>query len=410
MEVGEPVCVSVPGKDDDKPCKLKAHIVSVEFDTTVRAFLNGAEVKTPHWAEGVDVQDDWSSRAKRTNAARTLYSKRPAIFTPQKGALRATITVKVTESENVGPEGTLQGTLGPLEITGSCETGVGEHEVYAKINEDWKAAIDARIGDITWGLTVDSPGMSVSLGTTFVEVYMLLADPVDMYKGKVPVEALRLLTQKVGVVGKSSAEDVAVAVTRYLHKSHGLSYDVVEGGSAYSVSETGRSSYPVADYALRLHDVINCYDQAAGVQSLAGAVGASIKWLFMQPYGFIKPTHLVGDTEECNNPFYKAVHPQGDVVTNKKKIDRMDIHRFGFWNHAFCALPYKKLKDAPVLDACAGPHLGSERLEDYINGYIDHDEDVNKQFEKWSGLHYPGDLSKVDEPEGITSIDPSTQV
>jgi hypothetical protein len=55
MEVGEAVCVPVPSKDDDKPCKLKAHIVSVEFDTTVRAFLNGAEVKTPHWAEGVDV-------------------------------------------------------------------------------------------------------------------------------------------------------------------------------------------------------------------------------------------------------------------------------------------------------------------------------------------------------------------
>jgi hypothetical protein len=99
------------------------------------------------------------------------------------------------------------------------------------------------------------------------------------------------------------------------------------------------------------------------------------------------------------------------VVTNKKKVDPMDRHRFPFGNHAFCALPYQKLADAPVLDACAGPHLGSERFEDYIKDHIDHDEAVNKQFEKWTGVQLPGKLpGDVQEPDGITSIDPSTQV
>ena len=148
------------------------------------------------------------------------------------------------------------------------------------------------------------------------------------------------------------------------------------------------------------------------MQALSGAVGAQVKWLFMDPYGFIKPTHLVGDSELCNNPFYRSPHPHDQVVTNLKKIDPKDIHRFPFGNHAFCALPYQALPSALVLDACAGPELASQTLKDHVNEDIDHDEVPRKHYQKLTGRTLPTEFEKdhVAEPDGITSVTLSSEV
>lgn len=170
-------------------------------------------------------------------------------------------------------DGKLTGTLGSLQIEGACPTGAGTHTVDAVISA-WSDAVDGLVGKIIWTMTTSSPAGRWNLGATFVELYTLLDKPASMYGNGVPAEVLRLLCQKARVKGKKTAVEVAAAVTKYIHGTHRLRYDTVEGGSSYGidgVQNQGHANYPdtpiasfdVVDFALRRDVKVNCYDQAA---------------------------------------------------------------------------------------------------------------------------------------------------
>jgi hypothetical protein len=108
----------------------------------------------------------------------------------------------------------------------------------------------------------------------------------------------------------------------------------------------------------RNNPLCNCYDQASAVQVLVGALGVQVAWCFLEPFGYIKPTNLVG-VGLCNNPFF-------GTEERKKMVPWDSPDRGGFGNHAFARTGGSK-----ILDACGGPHTGSETSEQYVDASID---------------------------------------
>ena len=380
------------GSGDDgkvKPHKFAARITSVDFIDSVTVGLDGARVSSPHWtlAGKDDILQDWSRLAKRIKAAPRSYSKKPAAYTLP-GGRKVKLEIEVTLSENVSGSGKVEGTFGPLIIKGTCPTAVGKHTVDATITA-WADAIDAQVGKMAWFIHLKDPAVTWSLGSTFVEVYLLMDKPAKMYSGGVPAEALRFLTLKAKVLGKKTAHEVGIAVTTYLHSSHGMKYDVTGGASFFDARQRSTSNFSVVNYAFKQQETVNCYDQAAAVQSLSGAVGAVIGWIFMQPYGYINPTSLVGVKGICNNPFYLADPPHN---TNLPHIAATDPRRTAFYNHAYCSLA------GNIFDACAGPHLGTENLDQYISAAIDHKTALNA-----SSSMYPGTAASANSYPGVVS-------
>jgi hypothetical protein len=126
----------------------------------------------------------------------------------------------------------------------------------------------------------------------------------------------------------------------------------------------------------------NCYDQAAALQALAGAVGIKLEWLFLDPFGFIKTTNLLG-VGSCNNPFFKS-------NSTPKVIAQNNPNRTDFGNHAFCELNSK------IWDACAGPHVGTEDRQQYLTASIDPTNHLS---------HPGGKITDITSETGITKVE-----
>lgn len=271
-------------------------------------------------------------------------------------------------------------------MTGTCPTAVGEHEVNAKI-EKRPDAIRHFQGDVSWGLEVPDLAACIGLGnSTRLEVFVILDDPAGFYDPPgVWVEALRFVCDTVGANGLKTGAEVVAKVATYLHGSHGLGYDTRRGAPAYGVSGSG-GTFKLKDYLAAAARVVNCYDQAGGVQALCGAVGVDTTWYYLDPYGFINTTNLVG-VGNCNNPFFLSNGSSAVVPADDPK-------RTAFGNHAFCGLAGK------VLDACAGPHTGTETKAQYCAAAIDATPAL---YARYSGFR-PGTAADIVEPGGITGL------
>ncbi len=358
MQVGEPVSVAPPpAPPEDKD--FAAELVSITFKSSIKTSHSKATVAGPHWEAGkeAEITDDWQAMAKKMGLPAEPYSKRAATYLVKGagGSHDIEVKIKVTKSKNVSGDAKLVGNFSGLVIEGACPTGAGEHTVTAKFLEP-PEDIHGYRGKIGWGLEVPSAGMTVSLGTTLAEVYFILGKPTSPYAKGAWVEALRFLCGKVGVTGEKEDKEVAAKVTSYCHSRHGLRYDTERGRPRYGVSNLG-GTFRLQKYMEREIESCNCYDQAGAVQALVGALGVSTIWLFLNPFGYIKPTMLVG-VGLCNNPFFE------DESLKLVPFDSPD--RNGFGNHAFVGTPTGK-----ILDACAGPHTGSEGPEQYVKASID---------------------------------------
>jgi hypothetical protein len=323
-------------------------------------------VIVPHWKAGTAVEDGAGSR-------------RPAVYLIKgKGSDAVTVKVRITENKNVTGASTLLGNFAGLVMEGACPTAVGEHIVKAKI-KNLPDAIQWYRGDASWGLHVPSLGSSVSLANSSrSEIFVVLDTPSPFYSPPgVWVEALRFLCGKVGVVGMKTSTEVNVRVTTYCHSDHGLMYDTVEGAPKYGVDNEG-GEFKLARYMNAASKVVNCYDQAAAVQSLCGALGVNTTWLYLAPFGFIKPTNLVG-IGLCNNPFFES-------NGSKPLVAADDPLRTRFGNHSFCEFA------GGELDACAGPHTGSEDRREYCNASID------------SERGRPGTWEQIQNMSGVSSL------
>jgi hypothetical protein len=174
---------------------------------------------------------------------------------------------------------------------------------------------------------------------------------------------------------KASGTDTKAAlasITSYLHSSHGLTYETNRGRANYKIGNDMR----LAGYFIKVENpspplgttadpgnVVNCYDQAGAVTTLGCVLGLDVKYLFMQPFGYINRTTLVGG-HDCNNPFFtNSTYSTEKIVTGL--TDGSGRPRSKFVNHAFAEL------DSDIFDACAGPKLGTDGRAGYVGSVID---------------------------------------
>lgn len=381
---------------DSPPDKvLEGKVTEVTWGGGVKVAYGKKEVETPNWQEGLAVEDGGDEEIDGTKGGTLSGSKRPGVYyIRSKGrATTATVKIEITENVNVSGPATLLGVLGSLVMEGSCpSTSAGPHTVTVTIRQ-LPDSIQWFRGDVGWGLYVPDLGASIALANQpRLEVFIIPDTPASYYSDGTWTEALRFLCAKVGLMGMKTPKIVAAAVAAYCHGSrHGLKYDTNEGMYFYAEHEKG-GAFKLLAYIKAKIETCNCYDQAGAVQSLCGAVGVNLQWYYLEPFGFIKKTKLVGVPGDCNNPFFSGNN-------SPPYVDINDRRRTGFGNHAFCAL-------GKIVDACAGPHMASENIVQYLAASIDRETTLyelssNRSFYGKSG----GRASDIVGSSGVSSVD-----
>jgi hypothetical protein len=218
---------------------------------------------------------------------------------------------------------------------------------------------------IRWAL-FDMHDTAIAHADSEVEIYFLTSRPGIHDPGGVPLEGLQLLHRAhqsaAFAQGRGAAESAPdpVAVVKWAFQFNPPRYDIYGGSSWYTNSDFNNLTLYLNRFLAAKGDpdaLVNCYDEAAVVQYyLQGTapVVARIEYLFMKPFGYLATTNLLG-RGECNNPFYAEDE-------KLKVIDPTDPARTAFGNHAFCRI----VADQRILDSCAGPHIGTEDLAQYI--------------------------------------------
>ena len=244
-----------------------------------------------------------------------------------------------------------------------------------------------------------------------LEAFVLYEEPASFYQSGVWSEALRFLFEKTNINNDSQKEKSLEKITQYLHSQHGVRYDIYGGSPFFYIFDTKKFSlisylkkktivnlyetgYP--DKYGRTHkykdltpsfenfNIVNCYDQAAAISVLSGTLGIKTEFLYLEPFGYIKKTKLVGidksfdfvppasESDNCNNPFFAdPKYSPLRIVDGFVDINHNNLSRSGFGNHAVCGFlsndktysynDYKYLQykhDVLIYDACAGPILG----------------------------------------------------
>jgi hypothetical protein len=378
-DIGEAVSLSVI-MDEDVPV-LRARVVEVKFLSKVKVAWQRSTVQGPHWADGADIEDN-------------KYSKRPAAIVVRGskagGSLNVQnveVKVQILESKKISGQGKLTGVLRDLTIEGDCPLGEGTHTLQARIQE-LPEGIQWFWGNMVWVLTVPSANHDFALNITRLEVFSVLDTPIPVFQDRKGVwaEALRFLCNRAGVINVTDNRDAAARVAAYCHRQHRLSYDSAGGGrSHYGAGQRG-GTFQLESYLARQEEFANCYDQAAAIQTLSGALGVKLSWVFLNPYGFINITSLLG-YGPCNNPFFR-------MNGSPQLVPRDDPQRTPFGNHAFCAF------EPRILDACAGPHTGTESYQEYVDAGID---DVTTLYAGYQDLR-PGRVEDMQWCSGVRDV------
>ena len=245
--------------------------------------------------------------------------------------------------------------------------------------------------------TNGSGSSAYDLNTSGVHtVYTILNEPVAPWGnawagGNNPsnawATALDFVITNASCNGDGAASNALTHIAQFLHDSnsvtgHGLTYDI-----GTPLGDAGRPKYCIFGVfdltgyinksSLRwgtAGNVVNCYDQAGGLNVCARLVGISSEYIFMgytdnngdAAFGYILATDLVG-VGLCNNPFYPTIAPTNNIplLGGTNGTDLVWTNRSGFSNHAFARY------NGRIFDACAGPHLGSEMLVQYATSSID---------------------------------------
>lgn len=389
-QVGEPVAKATV---DDAPY-LKGAVTSLTFNGTIRVFRNKGVVSPPHWEDGADLADTDYRQTWRPGSSGpgAYYSKRPAVVkVPGAGGdMQVKVIVTIAESKNVSGNGRLIGVLGTLTIEGECPTGAGTHTVMARIT-NMPDEIGWYRGNIVWGLEVESAQMSIPLGASFAELFAILDTPLQpAFAVGVWVEALRLACEEARVVGVPLSDKpmAAARVVKYCFNDHGLFYDCTSGAPAYGCGGYG-GTFKLESYIKQTAIFANCYDQAGAIQVLAGCVGVHLTWIYLDPFGYINLTRLLGWHVDglCNSPFF-------DFDISRMYVPQFDPTRTAFGNHAFCEYGGR------VFDACAKPHLGSADRAGYCREGIDSDLRLYNVARGW----IPGSPLLFRPSAGVTAV------
>ncbi|KAK3370600.1 hypothetical protein B0H63DRAFT_564720 [Podospora didyma] len=249
-------------------------------------------------------------------------------------------------------------------------------------------------GDVTWNWSIS--GYESFSQVTRLEFYSLCETLPSFYHGVVPVGFLRAMVLPARLVQGDTWTDYVVnsAFSRF-----GFQYDIGGGNPKYTNGYKGWS-FDLQRWVrgVNRNTYINCYDQAAILEVALGlGPPVDVQWIYMMPYGFINTTTLVGYPNiQCNNPI---AHTPNRLFLE----DNNDPTRTMFSNHAFVIV------NKMVLDACAGPHTGTETLEAYIAKAIQPMGDGPDQTTCYShaknGYRQPGTSKNAVPYRGILALD-----
>ncbi|MFY1112720.1 MAG: hypothetical protein AB3K77_13725 [Methanosarcinaceae archaeon] len=360
--------------------KINVKIKALDINGGVKTCLNGKVLLGPNW--------EASSRE-------TL---KPGVFVIGDEFDNAMSLEIEQEGLDSGKTLKITGIIDDLKFSGEIEGGVKEQTVSTRPEK----AIDkfcCKKGDIVWKIAyseekgdseekpeekddseesleeagdskeitekVEDPEeieeeIAITVETIPVEIYWIFGQPGTMFKRGTWVELLEFLSGEV-ISTPASKEECISGVVDYFHFKHELKYDSFCGASHYGVFEHG-GFFNLKAYLTGSVPIANCYDQAAALQAILGGIGINdIEWLFLEPFGYLNKTDLLG-RGECNNPFFlKHGHHDLEVV------DEDSVLRTGFANHAFCGL----LNKDNIIDICAGPHPGNDTAEEYVGKAVD---------------------------------------
>jgi hypothetical protein len=232
---------------------------------------------------------------------------------------------------------------------------------------------------VTWELTEVATNRGLVSTQVMMELYFLLRDPGASFAKGIAIEALRDLARLPKQVDEWTPADqqrgpvplTGNSVASLVNMVFGYNpprYDAVVG-RAYYVDISNRNSITLhldnwVDAKTDPNALCNCYDLATVSQyyiNLYGDPRLQTNWAYMNPFGYLRQTNLVG-RGQCNNPFYSNSNYSPKMI-----VSRTDPKRSAFGNHAFCVVGFPVV----VADACAGPHLGTEATANYVAAATD---------------------------------------
>jgi len=163
------------------------------------------------------------------------------------------------------------------------------------------------------------------------------------------VSALEFTIVTAQTVGITTIPSALSQVTTFLHFAYDLKYDTGEKEPHYTFPVPDVISHPlflltnfISETKTR-DKLVNCNDLAAAVSTMSNLLGSASEYHYMQPFGFLNITSLIGIGSRCNNP---------SGSTRDTCLSPVDDAKRGFFgNHAFVQSP-------DVYDATVGPHLG----------------------------------------------------
>ncbi len=369
-ELGEGSASAGVEIDPDKYLKVK--VTKITFNKTYKACRSRTVITGHHWPAG---KPDGYRQSKKAAVLQLGKDKK----------CTANITVNV-DSKGMSGKGIITGTLNGLTFIGEVPLANGVHENIEVTLKETPDALSWTKGAIHW--EVDAKELAAIAGRTRVELFFVFDDPANrkFFKGDgVWIEALRFIFKKGRLEGATKVKQGLARVTKGCFELKENKYEILSGEAKFGgTSPTFRLTNYMkpAPRQSAGNDFVNCYDQTYAVIVFSGAIGLTMKGLFLQPFGYLKLTELVGKGR-CNNPFptRKFKNAQENYLTDLLEngtsernppiledflvVDAKDHYRSAFGNHMFCE--YK----AKIYDACAGPAIGSEDSLGYLLENID---------------------------------------
>ncbi|MCX6579115.1 MAG: hypothetical protein NT166_02905 [Candidatus Aminicenantes bacterium] len=272
-------------------------------------------------------------------------------------------------------------------------------------------------GNLNWKLSYKDPvggTLEYDLIETYLELFWIYGFDSRLFCKGVPVEILRQAAYALHIENKSQKssifysanksfyidpmKDPIIAAIAYVcFFRNAPAYDIYSTAQHFlSIPRNfkGPMAFSLTEYLKAIHNpaaLCNCDDQAAAVQVYLKAIGINrTHFCSMVPFGYIRLTGLVG-WGLCNSPGYiKNINLS---LESPLIVEETNSERNYFFRHSFCCLPDKYVNTKKqannasddihwryckhscvgcrILDACIGPHSGSENIDEYINNTLD---------------------------------------
>jgi hypothetical protein len=348
-------------------------ILELTWESGIEVARNRTRISGPHWQRGRNFNEwDDPKLLRYPNG-----STHPGVYLFGSRNKSRKLRVKVMVDNRYGatkkfylrgvlPSSLFSGITLEMKSVAAIPLSDGEHVIEMEI-VNLPSVLRHYAGDSKWEVIEEGELHGYSLGERpRLEVFVIYDNPACFYQCGVWVEALRLMFKRASASGLADPYKISERVTQYCHSRHGMRYDTKASEAHFGVDEHG-GGFEFMDYIKKVRKVVNCFDQAAAVQSLCGCLGVKVTWICAEPFGCINTINLVG-VDDCNNPMYEMEGGSKVVAFNHPDRTKFKVHCFNRIGG-----DEKNIKTGYILDATVGPCIGTDSLYNYLEKVIDTD-------------------------------------